>query len=195
MRILWFNWRDIQNPEAGGAEVYTHEVMKRLAKRDNELTLFTSRFKNCQLNEKIDDVDVIREGNKYTVYKEARKYLKAYKHHYDLIIDEINTRPFFAPTYVGETQVISLIHQLAREFWFYETKFPLNYLGYYYLEKKWLSKYRNITTMTVSNSTKKDLQEMGFKKLFVVPPGLSVTPLSHVKEKESNPTVIFIGRL
>ena len=195
MRILWFNWRDIKNPEAGGAEVYTHEVMKRLAKRENELTLFTSRFKGCQLNEKIDDVDIIREGNKYTVYKEAKKYLKAYKHHYDLVIDEINTRPFFAPNYLGEKQVISFIHQLAREFWFYETKFPLNYLGYYYLEKKWLSKYKNITTMTVSNSTKNDLQEMGFKKLFVVPPGLNVTPLLNVEEKESNFTVVFTGRL
>ena len=72
MRILWFNWRDIRNPEAGGAEVYTHEVMKRLAKRGHEMTLFTSRFRGCQLNENIDEVDIIREGNKYTVYKEAK---------------------------------------------------------------------------------------------------------------------------
>ena len=68
MRILWFNWRDILNPEAGGAEVYTHEIMKRLAKRGHEMTLFTSRFKGCQLNENIDGVDIIREGNKYRVY-------------------------------------------------------------------------------------------------------------------------------
>jgi hypothetical protein len=45
MHILWFNWRDLRNPEAGGAEVYTHEVMKRLAKRGHEMTLFTSRFR------------------------------------------------------------------------------------------------------------------------------------------------------
>ena len=67
MRILWFNWRDLRNPEAGGAEVYTHEVMKRLAKRGHEMTLFTSRFKGCQLNENISGIDIIREGNKYTV--------------------------------------------------------------------------------------------------------------------------------
>ena len=41
MRILWFNWRDTQNPEAGGAEVFTHEIMKRLAKRGYEMTLLT----------------------------------------------------------------------------------------------------------------------------------------------------------
>jgi hypothetical protein len=31
--ILWLNWRDIRNPEADGAEVYTHEVIKRLAQK------------------------------------------------------------------------------------------------------------------------------------------------------------------
>ena len=195
MRILWFNWRDSLNPEAGGAEVFTHEVMKRFSKRGNEMTLFTSRFRGCQLNEKIDEVDIIREGNKYTVYREAKKYLKAYKHHYDLIIDEINTRPFFVSNFVEKKQVISLVHQLAREFWFYETRFPLNYIGYHYLEKKWLSQYKDITTVTVSNSTKTDLQEMGFKKLFIVPPGLSTIPLSKVNKKESQPTLIFMGRL
>jgi glycosyltransferase involved in cell wall biosynthesis len=121
--------------------------------------------------------------------------LKAYKHHYDLIIDEINTRPFFVSEFVKEKKVIAIIHQLAREFWFYETKFPLNYIGYYYLEKKWLSKYKNTITLALSNSTKIDLEDLGLKRVFVVPPGLNITPLSNIKEKEANPTVIFIGRL
>ena len=77
MRVLWFNWRDILNPEAGGAEVYTHEIMKRLAKRGHEMTLFTSKFKGCELNENIDGVDIIREGNKYRVYLKAKNYWKA----------------------------------------------------------------------------------------------------------------------
>ena len=195
MRILWFNWRDIRNPEAGGAEVYTHEVMKRLVKRGHEMTLFTAKFKGCQLNENINGIDIIREGNKYTVYIEAKNYLKSYGPHYDLIIDEINTRPFLIPKFVKDKQVIAVIHQLAREFWFYETRFPLNYIGYYYLEKKWLSNYKNIPTLALSDSTKADVEELGFKRVFVVPPGLNVTPLSNVKEKEANPTIVFIGRL
>jgi|SRR5215212_8923829 len=195
MRILCLNWRDVQNPEAGGAEVYTHEIMKRLAKRGHEMTLFASRFKDCQWNEDIHGVNVVREGNKYTVYRKAYSYLKAYKHHYDLIIDEINTRPFFTYKFAGEKRVIALIHQLAREFWFYETRFPLNYVGYYYLEKKWLSKYNKLVTVTVSNSTKIDLEEIGFKKIFIVPPGLNVKPLSNVGQKEASPTIVFIGRL
>jgi glycosyltransferase involved in cell wall biosynthesis len=196
MHILWFNWRDIRNPAAGGAEVFTHEVMKGLANKGYEMTLFTSRFKGCLLNENIDGIDIIREGNKYSIYKDAKNYLKTYKHHYDLIIDEINTRPFLTPKFVeSKKPIIALIHQLAREFWFYETQFPLNYIGYYYLEKKWLSNYKNVMTLTVSNSTKVDLEELGFKKVSIVPPGLNVTPLSNVIEKEASPTVVFTGRL
>ena len=40
--------------------------------------------------------------------------------------------------------------------------------------------------MTLSNSTKIDLEEMGFKKLFVVPPSLNVRPLLTAKKKEAN---------
>jgi len=32
LKILIFNWRDIRNPEAGGAEVFTHENAKRWVK-------------------------------------------------------------------------------------------------------------------------------------------------------------------
>jgi hypothetical protein len=41
----------IRNPESGDTYILSHEVMKKLAKRGHEMTLFTSRFKACQLNE------------------------------------------------------------------------------------------------------------------------------------------------
>jgi hypothetical protein len=46
MRILWFNCRDIQNPAAGGAQVYTFKVMKILTERGHKMILFPSRFKD-----------------------------------------------------------------------------------------------------------------------------------------------------
>jgi glycosyltransferase involved in cell wall biosynthesis len=84
---------------------------------------------------------------------------------------------------------------MAKEFWFYETPFPLSYIGYYYLENKWLSYYRNIPTATVSASSKQDLISLGFKNIFMVTEGLNVQPLPKLSEKESTPTMIFIGRL
>ena len=195
MKVLWFNWRDIKNPAAGGAEVFTHEVMRRLVGKGYEMTLFTSEFEGCPSRENVDGVDIVRSGGKYSVYSKAKGFYNSNGSKYDLVIDEINTRPFMTPKFVKDKPIIALIHQLAREFWFYETSFPLNYLGYYYLEKKWLSYYRNIPTITVSDSSRRDLESLGFEKIFMVPEGLNVVPLKQVGQKESVPTVAFFGRL
>jgi len=39
MRILVLNWRDVRSPRAGGAEVVTHEVAKRLVAAGHEVTI------------------------------------------------------------------------------------------------------------------------------------------------------------
>jgi glycosyltransferase involved in cell wall biosynthesis len=197
--ILWFNWRDIKNPEAGGAEVFTHEVASRLVKKKGyNIALFTATFPDCSLYEEIDGVQIIRDGNRFSVYKKAKDYYKKYKHKYDAKIDEINTRPFLTPKFLKEEDnkpILALVHQLAREFWFYETHFPLSHIGYHYLEKKWLAYYKDIPTAAVSQSTKKDLESMGFRKLFIVPEGLKIRPFDKVPQKASRPTLVFMGRL
>ena len=47
MNILIYNWRDIRNPAAGGAEVFTHEIAKRWVERGNEVRQFSSAFAGC----------------------------------------------------------------------------------------------------------------------------------------------------
>ncbi len=132
----------------GGAEVFTHEVTKQWVDAGHEVTLFTSIFPGCKKEEILDGVRVIRSGGRFSVYGEAKKfYLKRFKsEHFDLIVDEINTRPFFAHSFIENGEhVIALIHQLAKEYWFYETSLPLSALGYYYLENKWLRRYARRT--------------------------------------------------
>jgi len=197
MKILIYNWRDIKNPAAGGAEVFTHENAKRWVEKGNDVTLFTSAFPGCMKEEVVDGVKVVRDGGKYSVYWKARIYYKKYfKGNFDVVIDEINTRPFFAPEFVNNGEkVVALIHQLAREFWFYETKFPINYIGYHFLENKWLKNFRDIPTITVSESTKEDLMALGFERVSIVPEGINFKPLEIFPVKEKYPTFIFVGRL
>lgn len=196
--ILIYNWRDIKNPDAGGAEVFTHEIARRLVNKGHNITWFTAKFPGCQKEEIIDGIKIIRDGNRYTVYLKAREYYKKYfsKQGFDIVIDEINTIPFFTPKFVNNGEkIVALIHQLAREFWFYETKFPINYLGRYFFEDRWLKNYVDIPTMTVSESTKKDLIDLGFKNISIIPEGINFKPLDCVGEKEKDPTFIFVGRL
>ena len=201
MKILIFNWRDIKNPISGGAEVFTHEIFKRIAKKGNEVTLFTSEFPNCEKEEIIDGIKIIRAGGRYwrySVYWKAKEYYKKYfsKEGFDIIVDECNTRPFLIRKYVNSGEkIILLIHQLAREYWFYETSFPINLIGYYYLEKKWLRNYLNIPTITVSDSTKQDLFDLGFKIVDIVYNGINVKPLNNPPLKNKNPSILFVGRM
>jgi glycosyltransferase involved in cell wall biosynthesis len=197
LRILWFNWRDIRNPHAGGAEVLTHEVASRLIKKgDYDITLFSSYYPGSQRFEIIDGVKILRDGGFYTVYEKAKIFYKKNKDSYDLIIDEINGKPFLTPKFSkNEKPIIALIHSMHRELFLLELPFPLNYLGYYYFEKKWLSYYKTRPTLTVSHSSKKGLESIGFKNVSVIPQGLSVPPLPRLPQKESLPTMLFIGRL
>jgi glycosyltransferase involved in cell wall biosynthesis len=198
LRILIFNWRDIKNPEAGGAEVFTHENAKRWVKMGHEVTLFTSEFPNCIKDEILDGVRVIRAGGKYSVYWKAKTYYRKHflKESYDVVIDEINTRPFLTPRFVNNGEkIVALIHQLAREYWFYEMPFPISYIGYYFLEDRWLRNYVNVPIVTVSESTRQDLLDLGFNRVFVIPEGLNFTPLSEIPRKEDYPVVVYAGRL
>jgi glycosyltransferase involved in cell wall biosynthesis len=182
----------------GGAEVFTHEVLKRWAAAGHKVTLFTAKFRGSKQNEVDDGVNIVRSGGTYSVYWKAREHYRRCfsKEDYDVVIDEINTIPFLASKFVRKGErVIALIHQLAREYWFYETPFPASYFGYYVLEKRWLKNYRNIPTVTVSESSRKDLAELGFEKVFVVGEGLNFKPLEKLDEKTNFPLIMFAGRL
>lgn len=194
MRILWLNWRDIKHPEAGGAEVLTHEVMRRLAQRGYQMTLFCPQVTGRPNEENIDGINIVRNGGKYTTYSRGRSYFKRNRDKYDFIIDEVNPRPFLNPKILDGKPAIVLFHQFIREEWFYEMPFPLSHFFKIY-ENRWVLPYRQTLTLTVSLSSRNDLEQIGFKNVKVIPMGISREPLSHVGEKEPYPTVTFIGRL
>jgi glycosyltransferase involved in cell wall biosynthesis len=198
VKILWLNWRCWLNPAMGGAEVFTYEVAKRFVAMGHDVTLFTSTFPGCKQHEIVDGIKIVRAGGRFTVYNQAKQfYSKRFQNdRFDLIIDEINTRPFFAKKFAkNDEKIVALIHQLAREFWFYETSFPFNYLGYHYLENHWLKQYAEIPTITVSQSTYDDFSKMDFERIFIAPEGLNFKPLENLPPKSPFPVVVFSGRL
>lgn len=182
----------------GGAEVFTREVLKRWVKRGHTVTLFTSKYKGGKREEVVDGVHIVRDGGKYSVYRKARKHYAASfsKEGYDVVIDEINTEPFHTLRFVAKGEkIVALIHQLAREYWFYETPFPISYIGFHFLEPRWLKKYRRTPTVTVSESSRADLINLGFEKIAVVGEGLNFEPLGKLGQKESQPVMVYSGRL
>ena len=116
MRILLLNWRDSAHPAAGGAEVWAHKVAEGLVNLGHEVTFFSAAVSGAPIEESINGVHMIRCGSRFGVYREARKYFLANNQIFDVILEEINTRPFFAHSW-GSIPVVPMIHQVAKDVW------------------------------------------------------------------------------
>lgn len=195
MNILIYNWRDIQNPSAGGAEVVLHEIAKRLA-NDHNVTLYTSAFSGCENSTVIDGVKVVREGGKFGVYYKAYKtYKNKFKGNVDVIVDAVNTIPFLTPKYVSEP-VVSFIFQMTKDVYYEVFPYPIAYLANY-IESVLFSFYKNCNTVVMSQSICEELIENGFHKelLHVVEPGIDHEKGLGAGTKTDYPTIIYMNRI
>jgi glycosyltransferase involved in cell wall biosynthesis len=113
---------------------------------------------------------------------------------FDAVIDQVNTMPFFTRLWADVPSVM-LIHQLAREVWWYESRFPINALGYA-AEPLYLRPYRKAPVFTISSSTERDLRALGFSgPITVVPIGVDAVDGDLSAEKPRQPTFLYVGRL
>lgn len=195
MKILMFSWKDIQNPAAGGAEVMSWEILRGLVDRGHQVTLFTSRYLLSQASyEIINGVQIYRAGGRFGVYLWAvYYYFRFFRNQVDLVIDQANTLPFFTPLFVKEKK-IAFFPQLARVLWFYETRFPISVIGYL-LEPIIVFLYRDQEVVTISPSSKKDLERFGIKKIRIVPVVSGIRPVLHLPDPPSSFNIGFVGRL
>ncbi|MDO9395720.1 MAG: glycosyltransferase family 4 protein, partial [Herbiconiux sp.] len=196
MRILIFNWRDIKNPEAGGAEVHLHEIFKRIAGKGNEVVLISSKFNGCEDSEIIDGIKVIRIGNKFNFnFAAAFYYLtKLRKESFDIVVDDISKIPLCSPLYIKKP-LIAIVHHIHGRTLFRELPFFM--ASYVWLSEKILIPfYKTKKIVSVSESTKKELVEMGIaaKNIAVIHNGImNHETMNYTKSKY--PLVVYVGRI
>jgi glycosyltransferase involved in cell wall biosynthesis len=163
-RILIVNWRDIKDPEAGGAEVHLHEISKRFVTRGHSVTLLTSAFKGSPAEEEVDGVRIVRRGGKFTFnfcVPGAVRGLLA-REQFDIVIDDINKIPFYTPVYV-KRPLLALAHHLFAHTIFLETILP--FALYVYMGELLIpAVYRRTRFVVVSESTKEDLVRRGIPR-------------------------------
>lgn len=195
MNILIYNWRDIENPASGGAEVVLHEIAKRLVK-DHNVTLFTSAFSGCKHRTVIDGINVVREGGKFGVYYQAYKtYKSEFEGNIDVIVDAVNTIPFLTPKYVSEP-VVSFIFQMTKDVYYEVLPYPIASLANY-IEPLLFSFYKKCDAIVMSESIREELVENGFikERLHVVEPGIDHLEELKPGQKTEYPSVIYMNRI
>src|SRR5207245_4914322 len=113
---------------------------------------FTAGFPGASSEADLDGVHVVRAGRQWTVHARAMaRYRGRLEGRFDVVIDEVNTIPFFTPLWAGIPTAL-LIYQLAREVWWYESPLPVNAAGFA-LEPLYLRAYRSTPAFTISSST------------------------------------------
>jgi glycosyltransferase involved in cell wall biosynthesis len=196
MKILWFSWKDTTHPLAGGAEVVAHELATRLVQDGHEVILISGSYKGAEPTATINGYKVIRLGNRITVYYQAWRYYRQHLRGWaDLVIDEVNTIPFFAKFYAHERNIL-FVHMLCREIWFYQLPKWLGWIGYI-AEPLYIRMLSDRKVITISESTRADLIRHGFKpeNVSIISEGIEIEPLNDLQtvNKYDKPVLLSLG--
>lgn len=195
INVLIFNWRDVKHREAGGSEVYLHEIGKRLAKSQYNVVLFTANDGKSLPREKYEGIQIIRRGGFITVYFWAvLYYFFRLRKKVDIILDSENGIPFFTPLFVRKP-VILVVHHVHQDIFFKSLIPPFswiaNFLETYFMP--WV--YKKSCVVSVSKSTAQDLlKEIDLATTFIISNGVDLKKYRLTK-KSPIPLISYVGRL
>ncbi|QEC46236.1 glycosyltransferase family 4 protein [Baekduia soli] len=199
MRLLMLSWRSPGHPQGGGAENLTQEVLRRLVANGHQVTWFSAMWPGAVSRESIDGVQMVRQGAQWSVHLRAWNWLRTRRNDFDVVVDQINTIPFFTPLYLPAEQRRMLIFQTAREFWWRQTPglfkvvAPVGYLA----EPRYLKLYRRTRAITISRSTRDELVGLGLSAdaISIIPMANTFSSLETLDPKPGPFRVIVVGRL
>lgn len=193
--IMIFCWRDPGNPQAGGAEVYLHEQAKCWVARGHRVTWFAQGFSGGASDTEIDGIRVVRRGRFPFVFLFAPLwYVFQSDRSFDFIIDCMNGIPFFTPLYSTKPKVCLLYHVHTHHFKA-ELPKPLALLAAAVETRITPVVYRNTRFVSISESSKAEIEEYGISRLPVELVYSGVSPQLVPGAKSLRPTILYLGRL
>ena len=198
MRLLAVNWQDIDNPQAGGAEIHLHEIFGRLARRGHDVTLLCGGWRGAPPLATRDDMRIHRVGTRHTFPFLARRYyadvLAREGEH--VLIEDINKIPLFTGRW-GAPRVMALVPHLFGGTAFQEAAAPIA-TAVWLAERPLAVMYRGIPFEAISESTADDLAARGIPRetIRVIHPGVHAdvyTP--DPSARAGTPLFVYLGRL
>lgn len=195
LRIVVLSWRDVHHPEAGGSEVYVHEVARRWVASGHRVTVVSARAQGQERHEVIDGVVHLRRGGRLTVYPQGLLHLMRAGRGVDVVVDVVNGLPFGSPL-VRRHGVVALVHHVHQEQWRIIYPDWRGRIGWFV--ESWVTPrlYRRVPFVTVSEATRADLARIGVRadRVTVVRNGLSAHPRGDV-ERSPTGRVVVLTRL
>ena len=180
LSFLMLNWRDPENPLAGGAERVTLKHMAELARRGHNVVWFANDFDGAKPETEIDGIRIVRGGRPGTSIFHA--FLFARKNGpFDLGSDQHHGIPWFAQWW-SRTRCIAYIHEVLGPIWESFYRWPTSVIGQ--TQERLIHQfYADVPFWTVSESTRLQLLEHGVDEVSVRPNGTDTEPLPELPAK------------
>jgi glycosyltransferase involved in cell wall biosynthesis len=198
VRLLLVNWQCRENPLAGGAEIHLHEIFGRLAARGHDVTLLCGGWPGAEPSARLDGIEVVRVGTRYTFPFLARRAFRARfaARPFDLLVEDVNKIPLGTPRW-GGPPVVTLVPHLFGGTAFQELAAPL--AAAVWLAERPLGRvYRASPFQAISVSTAEDLAARGIprEQVAVIHPGIDTVGYTpNEAEREAVPLFAYLGRL
>jgi glycosyltransferase involved in cell wall biosynthesis len=194
--VLVLNWRDIRHPQAGGAELYAHQIAKRWVEAGVKVTWVTSRPAGAPKREVIDGIQILRRGGTFSVYAAAAMAMLRFGGLFDAVLDCQNGIPFFAPLFLPRSAVVQVVHHVHQEQFGVHFSPSMAVIGRFLEGPVSKRVYGNRATVAVSPSTRRDMRRrLGMRgPVFVVPNG-NEPSVHRAGPRDPHPTVVLVSRL
>jgi len=197
LRILALNWRDPKNPEAGGAEIHLHEILRRAVLSGHEVTQVSQAVEGLPADEEIDGIRILRHGKRNTFNFTLKKFCLSLDiaANFDLMIEDLCKIPFYSPKW-SPIPVLVIVPHLFGTTAFREVALPLA-LYVNLMELFIPSCYAGCRFVAISDSTKSDLARRGIpeENIDVIPCGIDTAFYSPGPPDPENGRFLYVGRL
>ncbi len=199
MKILLVNWQDLENPQAGGAEIHLFELFGRLVAAGHQVDLVCSGWPGCPPTAVVQGIRVERVGNRHTFAVTGRRAVRAAlrRTRYDVLVEDINKLPLYLAGMAPVPFGIILPHLFGTTA-YHEAPWPMA-TAVVVAERLIPWAYRRAHWHAISESTRDDLIGRGIPagRIVVIHPGIDPArfTVDSGLDRSAPPSFLFMGRL
>jgi glycosyltransferase involved in cell wall biosynthesis len=197
MNILVVNWQDLENPQAGGAEIHLFEIFARLAARGHRVRLVCSAWPGAPPSATARGIEVSRVGGRHSFALRGRAAVRRAlgAERPDVLVEDVNKLPLFLASGTRVPFCVIVPHLFGATA-FEEASWPA--AATVWLSERPLARaYRRAGWHAISDSTRDDLVGRGVpaERIRVIHPGVDGARFMPGGTRAARPTFLYVGRL
>jgi glycosyltransferase involved in cell wall biosynthesis len=197
-RIHMLAWRDLDDVEAGGSEMYAAKIASIWAEAGIEVVMRTSYAQGQPPEADRNGYHVVRRSGRYSVFPITIAQGMMQKHRPgDAVVEFWNGVPYLTPIWFRGPRLV-IIHHVHRTMWSMVVSPKLAKMGRLLEGRLAPPFYRTTPLVTPSNSSRDELITllgMPAKNITVAPPGIDAMFNSDGDAKSEHPLIVTVGRL